>query len=84
MNYNTEQENFWAGTFGEDYIARNQSKKYLASNLSFFSKALHLTGCPKSLIEFGPNIGMNLAAIKNLYPNIHLHARTGFSSSVSR
>ena len=25
MGYLTEQENFWAGDFGDDYIARNSS-----------------------------------------------------------
>lgn len=73
MQFKTEQEKFWAGSFGDEYINRNQSKEYLASNLSFFSKALRLVGRPKSLIEFGANVGMNLAAIKSLYPSIHLH-----------
>ncbi len=72
-NYSTEQEKFWAGSFGDDYIIRNKGEEYLASNLSFFSKALKLAGRPQSLIEFGPNIGMNLAAIRSLYPGIRLH-----------
>jgi len=38
--YKTEQENFWAGSFGSEYIARNQGSQLLASNLNFFSKAL--------------------------------------------
>lgn len=38
--YKTEQENFWAGEFGEEYIQRNKGAQLLASNLSFFSKAL--------------------------------------------
>ncbi|WP_259017021.1 pseudaminic acid biosynthesis-associated methylase [Emticicia fluvialis] len=71
-NYITPQEEFWAGSFGNEYIQRNQSQEYLASNLNFFVKALHQAGKPKSLIEFGANIGMNLRAIKALYPGIDL------------
>lgn len=70
--YKTEQEKFWAEQFGDDYIARNQSDQLLASNLSFFSKALNRCGKIDSCIEFGANIGMNLKAIKLLYPEIIL------------
>ena len=74
MTYKTEQESFWAGNFGVEYIERNKSAEYLASNLNFFSKALARVGTPVSLIEFGPNIGMNLKAIKLLFPHIDLSA----------
>lgn len=70
--YKTEQEKFWAEHFGNDYIGRNQSGQLLASNLSFFSKALNRCGKIQSCIEFGANIGMNLKAIKLLYPEIIL------------
>lgn len=72
MSYKTEQENFWAGEFGNNYIGRNISDEYLASNLSFFSKTFNQIGKPNSLIEFGANVGMNLKAIKLLFPSIHL------------
>jgi len=72
MNFKTEQEKFWAGDFGDEYISRNKSEEYLASNLNFFSKAFNQIGRPNSLIEFGANIGMNLRAIKFLFPKIDL------------
>ena len=72
--YRTEQENFWAGIFGTEYIKRNDSQELLASNLSFFSRTLSKAGALKSCVEFGANIGMNLRAIKLLYPNIELSA----------
>jgi pseudaminic acid biosynthesis-associated methylase len=72
MNFRTEQEKFWAGTFGDEYINRNASEEYLASNLNFFSKAFNQIGRPSSLIEFGANIGMNLRAIKKLFPKVDL------------
>jgi spore coat polysaccharide biosynthesis protein SpsF len=72
MDFRTEQEAFWAGEFGNSYISRNESDELLAANLNFFSKAFNQIGKPSSLIEFGANIGMNLKAIKKLFPKINL------------
>ena len=74
MNFKTEQETFWAGEFGTDYIQRNQGDALLASNLAFFAKALHQAHGINNCIEFGANIGMNLKALKLLYPGIDCHA----------
>jgi pseudaminic acid biosynthesis-associated methylase len=70
--FKTDQENFWAENFGNEYIERNQGAQLLASNLNFFSKALAHAGQIKSCLEFGANIGMNLHALKLLYPLIEL------------
>jgi len=67
-NYATTQEAFWAGEFGTDYIQRNQGDQLLASNLAFLGKALQQASQLGSCIEFGANIGMNLKALKLLYP----------------
>ena len=72
--YKTEQENFWAGEFGADYISRNQGDALLASNLNFFSRALSKVKKIESCIEFGANIGMNLKALKLLYPSQQQYA----------
>jgi pseudaminic acid biosynthesis-associated methylase len=72
--YKTEQEAFWAGEFGSRYIERNKSEQLLASNLNFFSKALRSATKLESCIEFGANIGMNLKALKLLYPSLGLSA----------
>lgn len=74
MTFKTEQEAFWAGDFGTDYIQRNQGDALLASNLDFFAKALRGTRGINSCIEFGANIGMNLKAINLLHPGIDAHA----------
>jgi pseudaminic acid biosynthesis-associated methylase len=74
MTFKTDQEAFWAGDFGTEYIQRNQGDALLASNLAFFSKALHQAKNIKTCIEFGANIGMNLKALKLLYPSIDAHA----------
>jgi pseudaminic acid biosynthesis-associated methylase len=73
-DFKTEQEKFWHGEFGDKYIERNRSDDYLASNLSFFSKTLSQAKKIDSCIEFGANIGMNLKAIKLLYPSVKLGA----------
>ena len=70
MSYRTEQEAFWAGDFGTEYIQRNQGDALLASNLDFFAKALRQARGIESCIEFGANIGMNLKALMLLRPNI--------------
>ena len=74
MTFKTEQEAFWAGEFGNDYINRNQGDALLASNLDFFSKSLRATRGLQTCIEFGANIGMNLKAIQLLHPNINASA----------
>jgi len=71
--FKTEQENFWAESFGNEYIDRNQGPQLLASNLNFFTKALERAGKINSCLEFGANIGMNLKALKLLYPSIFLN-----------
>lgn len=40
QRFTTDQEGFWAGSFGDEYIARNKGDQLLASNLNFFSRAL--------------------------------------------
>jgi spore coat polysaccharide biosynthesis protein SpsF len=71
-NFKTEQEAFWAGEFGNEYIGRNNGDQLLASNLHFFSTALKQMGKLQSCIEFGANIGMNLKALKMLYPGVQM------------
>jgi len=73
MTFKTEQEAFWAGDFGTEYIQRNQGDALLASNLDFFAKALRAARGVKTCIEFGANIGMNLKALKLLHPQQEQH-----------
>lgn len=71
--FKTEQEAFWAGEFGTEYIQRNQGDQLLASNLNFFVRALRAARGVKSCLEFGANIGMNLKALNLLRPGIDAH-----------
>jgi len=70
----TEQEEFWAGNFGDSYSERNKSEKLLSSNLNFFSRALKSTNSLKKCIEFGANIGMNIQALMKLFPDLEFNA----------
>jgi len=68
-NFKTKQEDFWAGEFGDEYIARNMSPELLASNIAFFSKIIDRMSNINSILEFGANIGLNLNALRTLLPN---------------
>lgn len=71
--FNTEQEKFWAGEFGDNYISRNKGLNLIASNTAIFARIFqHLHGGVSSIIEFGANIGMNMHAIRNLLPDTDL------------
>ncbi|MHB8853414.1 MAG: pseudaminic acid biosynthesis-associated methylase [Ignavibacteriaceae bacterium] len=67
--FKTEQEEFWAGEFGNNYIDRNNDSQIIAGNANLFSKILTRTNSIKSILEFGANIGLNLIALKQLLPN---------------
>lgn len=72
--YKTEQEGFWAGQFGDGYVKRNQGSAIVAGNLALFSRVLERTAGVRSVLEFGANIGMNLAALRGLIPGVELAA----------
>jgi len=74
MTYKTEQEEFWAGEFGVDYIDRNNNDDLLAANLNLFSEILNKSEKIDSVTELGANIGLNLKALKLLFPNQEQHA----------
>jgi spore coat polysaccharide biosynthesis protein SpsF len=72
--HKTEQEKFWAGEFGNDYIGRNQGADRVASNTSFFARILKSAQDVGSVIELGANIGLNLEALRKLLPKAELAA----------
>ncbi len=71
-DYQTEQEEFWAGEFGNAYIERNIEDRIVAGNTALFSKALRGAGQIDSVVEFGANIGLNLRSLGHLYPDANL------------
>ncbi len=74
MKFKTDQENFWSGHFGDEYIKRNQNNDLLTSNINFFINALQRAKEINDCIEFGANIGMNLKALKIIYPKNEFYA----------
>ena len=74
MRHETEQEEFWAGNFGNDYTKRNNGNQLLSSNIALFSKILSRTKDINNCLELGANRGLNLLAISNLIPNINMKA----------
>lgn len=72
MSFHTEQEQFWATDFGNDYPSRNEGEKLISSNLALFSKIFK--NCPsiQSVAELGCNIGLNLIAINRINKKLKL------------
>lgn len=74
MANTTEQEVFWQGDFGNDYIDRNRSSHWITSNAAFFSKIIARTHGVQSVLELGSNIGLNLMALRQMLPKSKLSA----------
>lgn len=70
----TPQEAFWAGEFGTEYTARNAGEALAASNVRFFARALSAAGPVTSCLELGANRGMNLSALRVLFPRMAMQA----------
>lgn len=74
MKFKTEQEKFWAGDFGNEYVDRNSNPSSIAPRTAVFSKILSRTKNVSSILEFGASIGQNLLALRNLIPSCSLSA----------
>ena len=68
-DWTSEQEAFWAGEFGRGYIERNADEALLASKTALLAGALKATSAIGSVVELGPNIGLNLVALRRLLPH---------------
>lgn len=74
MTFKTEQERFWAGSFGDEYLKRNQGEAIIASNVALFSQILRAAPGITSIVELGCNIGLNLRALKRMKSSFELSA----------
>lgn len=68
MRNRTDQENFWAGDFGNDYVDRNSEPASVAHRTAWFAHIFQHTRGIRSVLELGANIGHNYLAIRNLLP----------------
>lgn len=71
MGHPTEQERYWGGPAGDDYIKR-QALTIESRRAMFARILLNLDPIPESIIEFGANVGDNLRAIKQILPEAKL------------
>lgn len=74
MGYKTEQEEFWSGQFGNDYIERNKDNALLEAKMNLWMKVLECTKDVESVIEFGSNIGLNLKTMKIINSKLNFAA----------
>ena len=72
MSYVTEQEDFWAGDFGLNYINRNKSDFILHSKVVMWARMLKAVNDINSIREYGCNIGLNLIALRRLQQSLKL------------
>ncbi len=66
MKFKTEQELFWVGSFGDQYIKRNNNTNRM---LTIGKNLLTNNVKVNNVIELGANTGSNLDTIKKVYPN---------------
>ena len=82
--FQSEQEVFWAGSFGDEYTIRNDTKELLLARKTLLNRALKSSGKLESVIEFGANVGLNLIAVKDLIPGVAATAVEINSSAISK
>ena len=68
------QEKFWQGNFGNSYIKRNNHQKVVKNNFHFFKKVLNKKIKINTLIELGPNVGLNIIALNKIFKNLKITA----------
>jgi spore coat polysaccharide biosynthesis protein SpsF len=68
-----EQEAFWRGSFGDDYVDRHGNAE-VEPRVIFWDRVFDWgsVDAPSSVIEFGANAGLNLRAIRLLFRQVEL------------
>lgn len=72
MRQLSDQEKFWLGRFGDEYVARNDGERLVSGNLLLFADALRHAHDISTILEFGTNRGLNLRALRQLLPECRL------------
>ena len=71
-NYATEQESFWGGRFGDEYVKRNRNNDLIAAKTALFASALKKADRLQTALELGSNIGLNEMVLNILFPGIKM------------
>ncbi len=74
MQYETNQENFWAGEFGNNYTERNSGNNFITLAKNQLENSLRKAEDINSAIELGSNTGNNMEALSSMFPQMELHA----------
>ncbi|MDR3400894.1 MAG: hypothetical protein P4L99_00220 [Chthoniobacter sp.] len=69
----TEQETFWAGEFGDEYVGRNQGPAAQAASLALLAAILPHCAGTESTLELGTNLGLNQRSLALLRPGLSQH-----------
>ena len=69
MSFNSEQERFWATTYAEDYIKKNQEFDHDLGSEAWKKMLMNAHGEINTFLEFGCNIGRNIEQINRILPN---------------
>lgn len=75
MSYKTEQEAFWAGDFGDDYVDRNDLvPELVGQRTACWAHMLGKIAPIETAFEVGCNRGLNLVSLKRLQPHVKMKA----------
>jgi pseudaminic acid biosynthesis-associated methylase len=69
MSFNSEQEQFWAKTYAEDYIKKNSEFDHKLGSEAWKKMLQETHGGVKNFLECGCNIGRNIEQLKLALPN---------------
>jgi pseudaminic acid biosynthesis-associated methylase len=73
-SFGTQQEAFWSGDFGDVYVDRNTDAGLACAKAALFARILSRCEAISSLVEFGPNVGLNLRALRTLLHEVDISA----------
>jgi pseudaminic acid biosynthesis-associated methylase len=69
MAFNSEQEQFWATTYAENYIRKNQGFDHNLGAEAWRKMLENIDGDISTFLECGCNIGRNIEQINRILPN---------------
>jgi len=67
VNNRNEQEKFWENTYSKDYIKKNSDFNHVLL-LEGWNKILKSIDAPQTILECGANIGRNIEALNQIFP----------------